>query len=125
MGDAIATVRGAYESLLRGDVDQVLELLDPGVEWVVPRTVPHGGVFHGVEGVREFLDGVGAAWKPVSLHLETVGEIGPGQVAGLARVSGILAGTKVSYNAIHVLTVEDGRITRFREFVDLDAALAG
>jgi ketosteroid isomerase-like protein len=125
MGDNIAIVQHAYESFLRGDIRKVVDLLDPDIVWTVPRAVPHGGVFRGIEGVREFFDGVGAAWKPLALDLETVGEIGPGQVAGMARVSGVLAGDDVSYRCIHVFTLVDGKITSFREFLDLDAPLAG
>jgi ketosteroid isomerase-like protein len=125
MADNIAIVQQAYESFLRGDVRGVVDLLDPEIVWIVPRMVPHGGVFRGIDGVREFFDGVGAAWKPLALDLETVGEIGPGQVAGMAKVSGILAGEDVSYRCIHVFTVDNGKITCFREFLDLDAALAG
>lgn len=125
MADNIALVQQAYESFLKGDVRAVVDLLDPEIVWIVPRMVPHGGVFRGIEGVREFFDGVGAAWRPLALDLETVGEIGPGQVAGMARVSGILAGGEVSYRCIHVFTVVDGRITAFREYLDLDAPLAG
>jgi ketosteroid isomerase-like protein len=125
MGDNIAIVQHAYESFLRGDIRKVVDLLDPDIVWTVPRAVPHGGDFRGIEGVREFFDGVGAAWKPLTLDLETVGEIGPGQVAGMARVSGVLAGDDVSYRCIHVFTLVDGKITRFHEFLDLDAPLAG
>lgn len=125
MADNIAIVQHAYTSFLKGDFGEVIELLDPDVVWTVPRTVPHGGVFRGLDGVREFFDGVGAAWRPISLDLDTVGEIGPGQVAGMARVSGILAGDEVNYRSIHVFTLVDGRITDFHEFVDLDAPLAG
>ena len=125
MADNIAIVQHAYESFLKGDVGGVVDLLDPEIVWTVPRSVPHGGVFHGVEGVREFFDGVGAAWRPLGLDLETVGQIGPDLVAGMARVSGVLAGDDVSYTAVHVFTVLDGKITCFRKYLDLDAPLAG
>lgn len=125
MAHNIALVRHAYESFLKGDAANVMGLLDPTIVWTVPRTVPHGGVFRGLDGVREFFDGVWAAWKPLALDLETVGEIGPGLVAGMATVAGVLAGGDVSYRVIHVFTVVDGRITRFNEYVDLDAPLAG
>lgn len=125
MADHVAVVDRAYDSFLKGDIDEVMSLLDPSIEWSVPRTVPHGGTFVGLDGVLEFFQGVGAAWRPLQLELETVGAIGPDLVAGMAHVSGLLAGSDVSYSSVHVFTVKDGKITRFREYVDLDAALAG
>ena len=51
---SITVVRGFYETLLRGDLDGILDLLDPHVEWRAPESLPWGGVFHGHEGFREF-----------------------------------------------------------------------
>lgn len=87
--------------------------------------MPHGGTFVGRDGMREFFHGVGAAWRPVQLELETAAAIGPDLVASMAHVTGLLAGSDVSYSSVHVFTVKDGKTTRFREYVDLDAALAG
>lgn len=125
MAEHVAVVDRAYDSFLRGDIAAVMSLLDASIEWTVPRTVPHGGTFVGHDEVREFFHGVGAAWRPLQLELETVGAIGPDLVAGMAHVTGLLAGSAVSYSSVHVFTVRDGKITRFREYVDLDAALAG
>ena len=125
MGDDVAVVQRGYESFLKGDIPDVMGLLDPDIQWSVPRTVPHGGLFQGVEGVREFFHGVRAAWRPICIDIETMGEIGPSLVAATVTISGTLAGADVTYGAVHVFTVVDGRITRFREYVDIDAVLAG
>jgi len=34
-------------------------------------------------------------------------------------------GGEASYGAVHLFTIADGKVTRFREFVDLDQALGG
>ena len=125
MASNVEIVELAYQAFLKGDVDSVVDLLHPDTHWSVPRIVPQGGQWHGVDGVRDFFEGVRAAWDPIVLTLETVGEVGPNLVAAMATVSGVLAGGEVSYGSIHVFTVEDGKITRFREYLDLDAALAG
>ena len=125
MADNLAIVQRAYEAFLQGDIRQVVDLLDPDIVWSVPRTVPHGGDFRGLSGVREFFCNVGAAWRPLDIELHTVGEIGPGLVAATATVSGTLAESEVSYGAVHVFTLVDGTITRFQEYLDLDAALPG
>jgi uncharacterized protein len=50
----LAVVRGFYDAVAAGDVEAVLDLLDPEVEWRAPESVPWGGTFHGLDGVREF-----------------------------------------------------------------------
>ena len=125
MGDNVAVVQRSYEWFLKGDADEITDLLDPHIQWSVPRTVPHGGHFQGVAGVREFFDGVRAAWRPIDVALEYIGEIGPGVVVATVTISGTLAGEDVIYRAVHVFTLVEGRITSFREHVDIDVALAG
>jgi ketosteroid isomerase-like protein len=51
---SVTVVRGFYETLLRGKLEAILDLLDPQVEWRAPESLPWGGVFHGHEGFREF-----------------------------------------------------------------------
>jgi uncharacterized protein len=50
----VAVLRGFYDAVAAGDVDAVLDLLDPEVEWRAPESLPWGGTFHGHDGVREF-----------------------------------------------------------------------
>jgi uncharacterized protein len=50
----VALLRGFYDAVAAGDVDAVLDLLDPEVEWRAPESLPWGGAFHGHDGVREF-----------------------------------------------------------------------
>ena len=122
MGEsATAVVEAAYEAFGRGDIEGVLALLDPAVEWFAPQTLPQGGQFRGADGVLAFFQGLGGAWDPLGLEVEAVGEVGPGLVAGIVRGSGSLrGGGEAAYGAVHLFDVEGGRITRFREFVDLD-----
>ena len=59
------------------------------------------------------------------VKVEDVGDLGPDTVVGVVRADGTrIGGGADGYGAVHVFTVGDGRITRFREFTDLDAALA-
>lgn len=125
MADNIAVVRQGYESFLEGDLETLLGLLDPAIRWTVPRTVPQGGDFHGLDEMRTFFEGLGAAWRPLGLDLEALGEVGPDTVVGIVTISGTLAGDDVSYGSVHVFTVAGGKITRFKEYIDLDGALAG
>jgi ketosteroid isomerase-like protein len=53
----VEVVRAGFEAYNRGDVDALLGLLDPQVEWT--DQFVEGGTFRGREGVHEFL---GWAW---------------------------------------------------------------
>ena len=125
MGENAAVVEAAYEAFGRGDIEAVLGMLDADVEWSVPMTVPHGGTFKGVDGVLSFFQGLGGKWDGLGLDVETVADIGPDQAVGIVRASGTRTGGGAeSYGTAMVFTIRDGKIARFREFVDLDAPLA-
>jgi uncharacterized protein len=115
----------AYAAFGRGDIPGILELLDDDVEWSSPRTLPQGGEFKGKDGVLKFFESVGAAWDPLTIETDAVAEFGDDRVIGILRASGSLGGGKAAqYGAVHVFTVRGNRITRFREFVDVDQPIA-
>lgn len=124
MGANVRVVQDAYGAFGRGDIAAVLDLLADDVEWSSPRTIPHGGDFHGKADVGSFFAGIGANWQALPLDVEAVGEIGDGLVVGVLRAAGTRkSGDQQAYGAAHVFTVRNGKISRFREYVDLDAAL--
>ena len=121
MGTNAAVVEAAYDAFGRGDIEAVLGMLSPDVEWSVPATVPHGGTFKGVDGVVSFFQGLGGLWDGLSLDVEAVSDAGPHLAVGILRANGTLRGKgAASYGAVHVFTVEGGKVTRFREYIDLD-----
>ena len=121
MGTNANLVQDAYEAFGRGDIAAVLDLLTDDVEWSSPRTIPHGGDFHGKADVGRFFAAIGANWKALPLDIEAVGEIGDDLVIGVLRADGTRSsGEPQSYGAAHVFTVRGGKIGSFREYVDLD-----
>jgi ketosteroid isomerase-like protein len=118
-------VQEAYEAFGRGDIPAILGLLDDGVVWSSPGTLPHGGTFKGPDEVGQFFGGLGASWEDLGLEVEAVDELAGDLVVGVVQASGTRVGTgaAVSYGAVHVFSVRDGRITRFREYTDLDGPL--
>ena len=119
-------VESAYAAFSKGDIPALLDLLDEQVEWSSPKTLPQGGSFRGKDGVGDFFVGVGAAWDPLELEVEVVDDLGNDLVVGLVHLSGSLrGGGSAGYGATHVFTVRGSKITRFREYVDADNAIAG
>ena len=124
MGANARLIQEAYSAFGRGDIPGVLEKLADDVEWSSPTTLPQGGRFDGKAAVVTFFEGVGAAWDPLVLAVESVGELGAELVVGVVRADGTRRGGGPSgYGAVHVFTVRDGKITRFREYTDLDTPL--
>ncbi|MCU1426678.1 MAG: nuclear transport factor 2 family protein [Actinomycetia bacterium] len=125
MGFNEQIVQEAYAAFGQGDIKSVLDLLTDDVEWHSPRTLPHGGVFHGKADVGRFFEGLADAWDSLDLTIETVSEIGPESVVGVLRADGVRQNKQAGgYGAVHVFTVRDGSISRFREYTDVDVALA-
>jgi len=120
----VGLVRTAYEAFARGDVPAVIDLLHDDVEWSTPLTLPQGGHFTGKAGVGAFFQGIGASWEALSLDIESVSDAGEDLVVGLVCGEGKLRdGTVSGYGATHVFTVRNGKISRFREYTDLDGPL--
>jgi ketosteroid isomerase-like protein len=70
--------------------------------------------------VGKFFEGIGANWDSLVLDIGSVTDVGPSQVVGVLRANGMQKdGTARQYGAAHVFDVNNGKITRFREYVDL------
>ena len=124
MGTNATIVEAAYAAFARGDIAGVIDLLDDDVDWSSPAVLPQGGHFHGKDGVGKFFEGVGGGWSALALDVEIVSEAGEERVIGVVRADGTRRdGGPSGYGAAHVFTVRNGKIVRFREYTDLDAAL--
>ena len=117
------TVQAIYEAFGRGDVPAILERLHPDVEWehdLVEHGIPWIKARRGRQGVSQFFETVSSAvefqrFEPTAL-LE-----GPGQVVATVQLEATVRATGhhiVDLEA-HLFTFDaQGRVTRFRHFVD-------
>jgi hypothetical protein len=125
MGTNAKVVEAAYDAFGRGDISGLLDLVDESVEWSSPRTLPQGGEYKGKLAVAKFFENIGAAWDPLTLEVEELAEVGDGVVVGVARLDGTRrGGGAAGYGSTHVFHVRDGKITRFREYTDVNAPIA-
>jgi ketosteroid isomerase-like protein len=120
-------LRTAYEGFGRRDMDAVLSVMDPDIEWDATDALAHTGVYHGHDGVTEYIGSLSEAWTEFHLNPEQFTESGDGQhVMVLGNVQGKLAanGQDVEARFAHVLQVDDdGRVTRLKVCLDREAAL--
>jgi ketosteroid isomerase-like protein len=119
-------LRTAYEGFGRGDIQAVLSVMDPEIEWDATDALAHTGLYQGHEGVTEYIQSLAGVWEEFTLNPEQFTESGDGaHVMVLGNVTGKLAATGQDVEArfAHVLQLDDGQVTRLKVCLDRDAAL--
>ena len=116
----VEIVRGLYEAFAAGNIATVLDALDEGVEWTEADGFPHGGTYVGRQAV---IDGVfariGSDWDPFVADMTEFLDAGD-HVVAIGRYCGTLrtGGADFDAEAAVVWTLRDGKVTRFRQYVD-------
>ncbi len=120
----VQVVERFFDAAARRDTDAMRELTDPDVEWHTTRELPGGGVFRGQAAVEEVLRDQADTFDDFSVEPEQVREVGE-QVVVFARLSGRIKGTghAVEQPVGQVWTVRDGRVVRFRAYLDREEAM--
>jgi ketosteroid isomerase-like protein len=111
----------------RADFDAALADVHPDVEWELARLLPDtDGVYRGHEGVREFWRVFTGAWERISFEPDgPLHEIGDDLVLPVRfRATGRDSGMEIDGRFVHRYTFRDGRLRRFKVYVELDEALA-
>jgi ketosteroid isomerase-like protein len=120
-------LRAAYEGFGRGDIDAVLSVMDPDIEWDATDALAHTGRYHGHGGVAEYIESLSDAWQEFELNPEQFTESrGGAHVMVLGNVKGRLVanGQHVEARFAHVLELDDeGMVTRLKVCLDREAAL--
>jgi ketosteroid isomerase-like protein len=120
-------LRAAYEGFGRGDIDAVLSVMDPEIDWDATDALAHTGRYHGHAGVTDYIESLSDAWDEFELNPEQFTESGNGaRVMVLGTVKGRLAanGQDVEARFAHVLELDDkGLVTRLKVCLDREAAL--
>jgi uncharacterized protein len=118
--DSVDVVRGVYEAFGRGDVAAVLGAMADDVEWHEAEGMPYGGVYRGGQAVAENV--FGPIIRDVPNFAVSPDEIiGSGNtVAVVVRYTGTgqATGKQLDLPVVHVWDVRDGKIARFRQFID-------
>jgi ketosteroid isomerase-like protein len=119
-------LRTAYEGFGRGDIQAVLSVMDPDIEWDATDALAHTGLYQGHEGVTEYIQSLTGVWEEFILNPEQFSESGDGaHVMVLGNVTGRLSATGQDVEArfAHVLQLDEGQVTRLKVCLDRDAAL--
>jgi ketosteroid isomerase-like protein len=119
----VELVRRVYDAYLRGDAATALSAFDPEIEWDA-RHHPDGHVYHGHEGVQQFILGWLSTWETFETEIEDYLDADD-DVVVLTRETGRLKGSGLEVSARHaeIYTLRDGKVVRWRAFADQRDAL--
>jgi ketosteroid isomerase-like protein len=128
-GVDIGLVRDMFSAANRaaetGRLDDWLSFFSENVVWEAAEDAPDAGTYRGREGVRgylqDWLDTVDG-WRADLRGLTEVGDRAVADIHLSARVKG--TGTEIALDYSAVAWSEGGKITRGKEFLEHDAAVA-
>jgi len=113
-------VKSVYGAFDRGDVPAVLGAFADDIEWFEAEGMPYGGVYRGPEAVAQNVFG------PITEDVDGFALVreefvaSDGTVAAVVRYTGTgkATGKALDVPAVHVWDVRDGKLTRFRQYID-------
>ena len=109
--------RQAYDAFVRGDIQGLLSLCHPDIEWEYYGAVPWSGRRSGHDGVRQFFEII--AQKLDFEAFEPGAYIGDDEtVAVRGRTAAKAKGTSHRFDNlwVHFFSVRDGRISRYEGY---------
>jgi ketosteroid isomerase-like protein len=118
---ALEIARESYEAFACGDLDRVVGDLDARIVWEQAQGLPHGGTYHGVSEVRRnIFDPLDRDWwdEFTARPDEFIDAGDQVVVLGRYRARAKPTGRSLDVPFVHVWTVRDGKVTRFRQFLD-------
>ena len=123
----VRTVVEAYTSFKNGDIESVLKVLTPDVEWITPGPpdlMPVAGKRRGREEVAQFFSTLSEQEDVLLFHPEEYIAQGD-KVIALIKYRGRVkaTGKPVEADLVHIFTFHNGKVKRFREFYDTAAVL--
>ncbi len=113
-------IKELYQAFARGDMDHVLAVLDPEVEWIESNGIPYGGTFLGHEAI---LTGVfakiAAEWDNFTARVDRFIDAGE-TVITLGVDSGTYkaTGKRMEAATASVWTLRNGKVIAFRQYID-------
>ena len=113
----VEIVRRGYDAFNRGDVDRILDLCDPDVEWEdIPSLDIPGAV--GTDAVRAYFETVMAAWEQARREPEEIIDLGGDRVLVLCHITarGRGSGIEVDARIGDLLTIREGRLVSWTSY---------
>jgi ketosteroid isomerase-like protein len=117
----IKIVQQLYSEFAKRNINKIVGLLSSDVEWGEPENPfnPAGGTRHGHQGFLE--------WTNIGRQAEEILVLEPKKmltddnsvaVVGYMKCRAISTGKMYESDFVHLVTIKDGKITKFQEFFD-------
>ena len=123
----VETFKRGLEAGNRGDVETLLEVLDPDVAWHSALHALIGGeatAFRGHDGVREMLRDLYEAFDEIHFEISEIRDLGDRLVAiGRSRVRGKASGADVESPIGFVTEFKNGKAISVHNYLDPEEAL--
>jgi len=123
--DNAQIVRWTFEAICDEDIDGLLELYDPEIEFLpLTGTLVESGGYVGHGGVRDYFEECAEVWELMQPHADDLRTVGDHVVVlGGCAVRGRGSGAGSDNPMAWVITLRDGRVIRHRGFATREEAL--
>jgi ketosteroid isomerase-like protein len=119
----VEVTRRCDAAISRGDVDSFLLGIHPDVEFI-PRRAAVQGTYHGHAGMRKYITENDESFDLFQVGNTEFRDLGDRVLAfGTVRVRGRESGAEVTHPTALLVAFQDGKIIRFEDFGERDAAL--
>ena len=119
----VEAIQALYRAFLKRELMTILSLVDPGIEIHQSESVPWGGTYRGLAGLKEFF---GKLLENVDSKVDFTEwmEAGDSVVAiGRSRGTVIANGNTFDIAVVHVWHLRDGKAVMFEPYIDTAAML--
>ena len=119
--------RTGYAALAAGDLDRVLEIIDPEITIEVHTgrpDLPETQTLHGHAGFRENIGALLEVFEDIEVTPESFTDLGDRLLVEVHTVGhGRASGIRIENRIVHIWTMRDGRAVRFQVFGTRQEAL--
>ncbi len=126
----IENTRRLFKAVEERDVAGVLAAYDPEIVIRDAESLPYGGVYHGLEGAKQHIEGAAQTWNPfkpspAERKLDAVFLDSKEYVIALWRLKGldVSSGRTLDLPAVSVYKLRDGKIVESQMFYSDTAAI--
>ena len=121
--DNVKLLKNLYDAFGRGDIPTVLAAMSPEIKWYQAESnpyMPSGEAWVGPDAVlNNLFTRLGTEWEGFAVHPRAFHGAGDSVIVE-ARYSGMYkqTGKSADVQVCHVWDVNDGKVTRFQQYVD-------
>lgn len=117
-------MRRAVEAFNRRDVEALVTECHPEVEWQTALGAMEGVVYHGHEGMRQWVHDIEENWEQMDAEVEGLFDTGERAVAVFrVRLRGLVSGAGADQRVVHVWQLRGGKLFRGQSRTDVETAL--